>query len=285
MFECVINISEGADDGVLERLRAAAGAVCVDVHTDADHHRSVFTLADRDLETVVHAARVLTRAATEYLDLSDHVGVHPRFGAIDVVPFVTLSPEPTARNAAVDAARTFARWAADELEIPTFLYGDADALGRSLPEVRRDAFTARTPDFGPHEPHPRFGAIAVGARPPMIAVNVELASDDLALARRIASAIRERDGGLAGVRALGFPLPSQGTVQVSMNLVDLDATGMEAACGAVAAAARQAGVRVERIELVGLVPRREVERWSEWFAGWTGFDDSSTVEARVDTRA
>ena len=283
MFESVINISEGIDTVTLDALRSAAGNVVIDVHVDADHHRSVFTLAAETLDPVTAAARSLTRVAAARLDLDGHSGVHPRFGAIDVVPFVTLHPEATARNAVVDAARTYARWAGEELGIPTFLYADADPLARSLPEVRRTAFASRQPDFGPAVPHPSLGAIAVGARPPMIAVNVELATDDLGAAQTIAGALRERSGGLPGVRTLAFPLASRGTVQVSMNLVDLEATGMEAACSAVADAAHGAGLAVDRVELVGLVPEGEYVRWSPWFREWTDLDDRITIEARVRT--
>ena len=281
MFECVVNISEGADDTVLARIRSAAGSACLDVHTDPDHHRSVLTLADPELDTVTAAAQALTRSATEYLDLADHAGVHPRFGAIDVVPFVALSDTPADRDAAADAARAYAQWAAATFAVPTFLYDAADPLGRSLPDVRRDAFTAREPDFGPTEPHAQLGAIAVGARAPMVAVNVELATADLAVAQRIARTVRASNGGLAGVRALGFPLPTRATVQVSMNLVDLAATGMEAACGAVAEHARSDGVAVERVELVGLVPHAEFAAWSPWFREWTGYDERITVEGRI----
>jgi glutamate formiminotransferase len=151
-----------------------------------------------------------------------------------------------------------------------------------LPVVRRDAFTdALTPDLGPTTPDPHLGATAVGARPPLVAVNVELDTDDLTIARRIARETRERDGGLLGVRALGLPLPSRGTVQVSMNLVDLTATGIERACTEVRDRARVWEVDATRVELVGLLPAAELARCSAGFRAWSGLDERVTIEARA----
>ena len=156
----------------------------LDVHTDADHHRSVFTLAGADPAVAQEAARRLARAASELVSLADHDGVHPRLGVIDVVPFIALSPTPVAVS--VDAARSFAAWVGTELAVPAFLYDLADDLARTLPSVRRDAFTARVPDAGPPAPHPTLGATAVGARRVLVAVNLELENGDLALARAVA---------------------------------------------------------------------------------------------------
>ena len=146
------------------------------------------------------------------------------------------------RDAAV-AARDFAAWVVDTLGVPVFLYGDVDPERRTLPDARRDAFTQRAPDLGPPTPHPTLGAIAVGARPVLVAVNCELDTGDVALARSIAHTIRERDGGLPGVRALGFMLTSRGHAQVSMNLVALERTGLQQACETVRDLARRADVR------------------------------------------
>jgi glutamate formiminotransferase len=150
--------------------------------------------------------------------------------------------------------------------------------------VRADAFTRRLPDVGPGEPHPQLGASAVGARPPLVAVNCWLDRDDVALAKNLATAIRARDGGLPGVRALGLPVGSRGQVQVSMNATDLGATGVEAACTAVRAGAEAAGARVERVEWVGLIPEAEVARCSPTFRAWSGLDRSRTIEARLAER-
>jgi glutamate formiminotransferase len=280
VLEAVVNVSEGKDDRRIGAIGAAAGRALLDVHTDPDHHRSVFTVAARESAITEAAVRRLTEVALEDLDLRDHAGVHPRLGVVDVVPFVALPPTPA--DVAAAAAHAFGAWLARVRRVPVFFYADAAPDHRTLPTVRRDAFTpALVPDLGPSAPDPRAGATAVGARPPLVAVNVELASDDVSIARRIARETRERDGGLLGVRALGLPLESRGTVQVSMNLTDLAATGIERACTEVRDRARVWDVRVERIELVGLMPAAELERCSRAFRTWSGLDERVTIEARV----
>lgn len=278
MLECVINVSEGRRADALRALADAGGGELLDVHTDPDHNRSVFTLAGHR-DDLTAAALGLARAAGEHIDLSSHTGVHPRLGAVDVVPFVALTGEE--RETAVAVARDWGAQAAETLGVPVFLYGDADPAGRSLPETRRDAFSRRPPDFGPLVPHPRLGAVAVGARPLMVAINCELDSSDVRLARRIAGQIRERDGGLPGVRALGFWLALKGRAQVSMNLVDLEATGVDAACSEVRRLARAEGADVAAVELVGLVPAAELARCSPDFLRWSGLGADQTIEARL----
>jgi len=278
VLECVVNISEGRRPGVVAAVAGACGDVLLDVHTDHDHNRSVLTLAG-PAGPVAEAALALTGAAVEHIDVSSHSGVHPRLGAVDVVPFVPLGPE--SMELAAETARRFGHRVAAEFGLPVFLYDAADPDGRSLPELRRTAFTGRPPDFGPAEPHPTAGAVAVGARPILVALNCELAEGDLAVARAVARAVRERDGGLPGVRALGFALASKGRAQVSMNLVDLGATGVEAACAAVRGAAAGHGTDVDAVELVGLVPAAELERCSGEFLAWSGLSADQTIEVRL----
>lgn len=282
VLECVVNVAEGRDAAVLSTLATACGDALLDLHADADHHRSVFTLAGPGPRDAAWAAASLTRAAVADLDLSAHEGVHPRFGIVDVVPFVALD-EP--EQVAADAAAAFGAWAAAELGIPVFFYGAADAAGRDLPSVRRDAFSGRVPDLGPGDPHSRWGATAVGARPPLVAVNCWLDRDDFGLARSIAARVRGRDGGLAGVRALGMRLPSISRVQVSLNVTDLAATGVEAACEAVRGHAESAGAGLERVEWVGLVPAEEVDRCSAEFRVRSGLDRSRSIEDRLAVRS
>jgi glutamate formiminotransferase len=282
VLACVANVSEGRDARVLESLAAACGSALLDVHSDRDHHRSVFTIAGSAPNETERAARGLARAVADHVDVSAHAGVHPRLGSLDVVPFVYLTSD--ARSSAIEAAHDFSRWWSAECGVPSFLYDDADADGRSLPALRRDAFTARMPDAGPPRAHPRLGATAVGARRPMIAVNCLLTTDVVEIAAGIARCVRERDGGLAGVRALAFELESRRRVQVSMNLVDLDRTGIEAACVEVRRLAREQGVDVKSVELVGLMPLRELKRCGDEFVAWSGLDRSRTVEARVAAR-
>jgi glutamate formiminotransferase len=279
VLECVVNISEGRSPDVVDALTRAAGPALLDVHTDADHHRSVFTIADVDPGATEASARRLATAAARALTLTDHDGVHPRLGVIDVVPFVSLDPTPP--QVAVDAARAFAAWIGAELAVPAFLYDLADPGHRTLPEVRSSAFSVLAPDAGPPAPHPTLGATAVGARRVLVAVNVELADDDLDLARAVARAVRERDGGLPGLRALGLRLGSRARAQVSMNLVDLDATGLEPACVAVRNRVENAGGRVGRVELVGLVPAAVLAACSPEFLDWSGLSARVTVEQRA----
>jgi glutamate formiminotransferase len=242
----------------------------------------VFTLAGPGSWDALEAAVALATVAAERLDLRGHAGVHPRLGVVDVVPFVALDAP---FMEAVDAALMFAAWINTALAVPVFFYdGCADGL-RSLPEVRRGAFAEIPPDLGVAAPHPRLGAVAVGARRPLVAVNCWLDRDDRDLARRIATSLRARDGGLPGVRALGVLLPERGVAQVSMNLVDLERTGVEEACTAARDAAAAAGARVVRVELVGLVPAAEAARWSREFVAWSGLGPDVTVEGRLAARS
>lgn len=258
MLECVLNVSEGRDERVLADLAAAAGHDLLDVHTDADHHRSVLTLVGE------RAPRAVAQVAVDRLDLRRHEGAHPRIGVVDVVPFVPLDGDDL--TAAVGARDRFAAWAADELEVPCFLYGPE----RSLPDVRRRAFDDLAPDVGPARPHPTAGAIAVGARPVLVAYNVWLADPDLALARSIAADLRG-----PAVRALGLQVG--GEVQVSTNLLDPWTVGPAHVHDRVAAVAP-----VARAELVGLVPSAvladiDPSRWDE-----LDLAPSRTIEARLD---
>lgn len=257
MLECVINISEGCDEQAIAAIAGAGGPHLLDVHTDPHHNRSVLTLIGED------AARAVTAEAVARIDLRDHVGVHPRIGAVDVVPFVPLAGATLAD--AVAARDRFCRWAADELDLPCFTYGPE----RTLPEVRREAFRGLAPATGPDHPHPTAGAVAVGARPVLVAYNVWLAEPDLDLARRIAREVRA-----PAVRTLGLAVGDR--VQVSMNLVDPAAVGPAAATDAVAARAAVAGC-----ELVGLVPQAVLaavpeERWAE-----LDLDANRTIEERL----
>lgn len=259
ILECVINVSEGRDQGAVDAIAGAAGRCLLDVHTDRHHHRCVVTLAGDGVE---EAARAVTTEAVRRLDVRLHAGVHPRLGVVDVVPFAPLAGStPTHALAARDR---FARWAAVELGLPCFLFGPE----RSLPEVRRTAFVDRGPDLGPATAHPTGGAVCVGARPVLVAYNVWL-TGDAPEARRVAAAVRGQH-----VRALGLDVG--GRAQVSMNLVEPLVLGPDRAYDAVAALTEVAGA-----ELVGLVPvavlhRVPAERWAE-----LDLDPSHTIEARL----
>jgi glutamate formiminotransferase len=281
VLECVANVSEGRD---MERLRAlaeACGDSLVDVHADADHHRAVFTLAGPGPHGAAEGMRRLAAAVAERCSIVDHDGEHPRFGALDVVPFVALGGTKAERAQAGEEAKQFGEWWAHEFAVPVFLYDDADDEGRDLPHARTHGFRTRPPDFGPDAPHPRLGATAVGARKPLVACNCVLVSREITVARRIAREMRERSGGLQGVRALGFFLPDAKRAQVSMNLFDLDRTGVQDAILHVRELARRHGTDVASVELVGLLPRREVDRCDDDFLEWSGLDATATIEARV----
>jgi glutamate formiminotransferase len=281
MIECVINVSEGRDRDLLDRLATTAGPDLLDVHSDPDHHRTVFTVVGVD------APRALAAAAVAAIDLTTHAGVHPRLGAVDVVPFVPLFDSTPAD--AVAARDDFARWAARELGVPCFLYGPlgepAVADGgrhpagwadwpdcRTLPTVRREAWHPLPPDAGPGTPHPTAGSMSVGARPVLVAYNLWLADADLAVAKEIARSLRG-----PAVRALGLEVA--GHAQVSCNLVDPLTVSPAEVADAVSAQAR-----VERAELVGLVPRAVLDRIDR--RRWASLDlgEDRTIEDRLAAR-
>ena len=285
-FEIVANISEGRNPAILQQVTAAIQAVpgvtLRDVHTDADHDRSVFTYVAAGGVELVAATLALARIAVASIDLSspeksgEGRGVHPRIGALDVVPVVPISPEATLEQAA-EIARVAGAALATTLSLPVHLYGAAarNEERRSLPTLRRGGFEQLAahqaadggePDFGPREPHPTAGATAVGARTLMAAWNIELAGADadtlLQVSKEIAREIRGvNPGGVRGLQALGFPLASKGVAQVSMNLHDLlEATDrgdtLHAIRERIRAAASSRGVEIGETEVVGLLPER-----------------------------
>ncbi|MEO7803624.1 MAG: glutamate formimidoyltransferase [Actinomycetota bacterium] len=250
MLECVPNFSEGRDKNVISHIVEAASKFTpiIDVHSDPDHNRSVLTMIGSPSD-LIQAALAASHQAVRLIDISRHTGVHPRLGAMDVVPFIPLEQTPmhAAEAAAVEFAQTFAAQA----NVPCFLYGLID-----LPQVRRQAFKSLSPDFGPDAPHATAGATVAGARGVMVAFNVVLDSNDLQAARRIARTIREQT---PHIRALGFALESKGLVQVSMNLVEPMTTGVGTAFDAVATEAVSLGQTLAYSEIVGLVPRHALE--------------------------
>jgi len=285
-FEIVANISEGRNAEILQRVAAAIqtvpGVTLRDVHTDADHDRSVFTYVAAGGVELVAATLALARIAVASIDLlspeksGEGRGVHPRIGALDVVPVVPISPTATLEQAA-EIARIAAAALATTLSLPVHLYGAAarNEERRSLPTLRRGGFEQLAahqaaeggePDFGPREPHPTAGATAVGARTLMAAWNIALAGSDadtlLQVSKEIAREIRgTTPGGVRGLQALGFPLASKGVAQVSMNLHDLlEATDrgdtLHAIRERVLVAATSRGVEIGDTEVVGLLPER-----------------------------
>jgi glutamate formiminotransferase len=258
VFECVINISEGRDAERLAALAVAAGSSLRDVHSDAAHHRSVFTLINSAPALRVDV-RSLIRTAVATLDLSRHEGVHPRLGVVDVVPFVALSDEQA--SGAIELRDETARWMSEELGVASFLYGSlADGSQRTLPEIRRRAYVDLTPDFGPFEPSLTTGASALGVRGVLVAWNIWLQGASLSETRRIAAAVRS-----PVVRALGLDVGDY--TQVSCNLIDVRVTRPSEIYDQVAGLLADTA-RIARSELVGLAPRSLLEhedpqRWEQ----------------------
>ena len=260
-------MSEARRVAVIARLADAAGAGMgarlLDVSSDADHNRTVLTFAGAP-DAVYEAARRVAEAAVAEIDLNRHEGVHPRIGAVDVVPFVPLYGASMAECVAL--AHRFAAYAAERLHLPVYLYAEAARRPefRGLAAVRRGGFEGlraaigtpeRRPDLGPARVHPTAGAVAVGARGVLIAMNVDLAGADLAVARSIARAVRESSGGLPAVQAMGVWLPRRGVAQVSMNLLDYRRTPPLAAFERVRDEAQHRGAGVAAGELIGCAPR------------------------------
>jgi glutamate formiminotransferase/formiminotetrahydrofolate cyclodeaminase len=296
LVECVPNFSEGRKVETVERLaqeiESVEGAVVLDWHIDADHNRSVITFV-ADAEAVVEAALRACRLASELIDLRQHTGQHPRVGALDVLPFVPVRNVTIAEcvGLAHEAGERIAR----ELNIPVYFYERAAKRPErvNLEDVRRGGFEVlreeiakvelqRGPDVGPSVVHQSAGAVVVGARPFLIAYNVNLQTDDLAIARKIARAVRGRDGGLRYLKALGFELPTRGIVQVSMNLIDYEKTSLHHAFAAVKREAERYGVRVAGSEIVGLVPQSAIDRASEYFLQIENFAPGLILENRIN---
>ncbi|HUQ22422.1 MAG TPA: glutamate formimidoyltransferase [Gaiellaceae bacterium] len=287
MLESVPNFSEGRDEAVIGFLRDALSspARLLDVHVDADHHRSVFTLVGEG-EELIETLLAGIACARERIDLRSHEGAHPRIGAADVVPIVPLKPEDLAR--AKETALVLARRIGDDLGLPAFLYGEL-APGRGPAFFRRGGTVELqrrvdagevVPDFGPAQLDERAGGVVVGARRPLIAFNVNLRGT-LEAAREIAAVVRETGGGFPGVRALGLDLPRAGVVQVSMNVEDWEAAALHEIVSRVEAEALERGAEVVGSELVGLMPAGAAAAAAGAMLRIDGFDESHVLELRL----
>jgi glutamate formiminotransferase len=276
-------------DAIASAIRGVSRVKLLDYSSDVSHHRSVFTMVGtaRPLEEAVTA---LFLRASEDLDMRTHRGVHPRLGAVDVVPFVPLAGCTIAE--CVELARHVGRRIADQFHVPVYLYGEAASrpARRQLPDIRRGQFeglAARMaspdwlPDFGPHRPHPTLGASVVGVRRLLVAYNVNLRSGRLDVATAIASAIRQSSGGLPGVQAMGVPLTERGIVQVSINLIDHTTTKLIDVFNAVKLEARGYGVDVLESEIVGLTPAAALEGTTPAELQLTGFSADKVLENRL----
>jgi glutamate formiminotransferase len=287
-LEAVPNFSEGRDRLTIEAIgEALAGnARLLDVHSDADHNRSVYTLVGSEEELVPSLLGGI-ETARERIDLRRQEGAHPRIGAADVVPIVPIREEDAERARAT--ALELARRVGEDLGLPVFLYGDVTpGLGPAFfrrggpAELQRRLDAGElAPDFGPARLDERAGGVLVGSRPPLIAFNVNLAGDDLEAAQRVARTVRERDGGFPGVRALGLRLPRVGHVQVSLNIEDWHAAPLHEVVAAVDREASARGLRVTGSELVGLLPAGAAVAAAGSLLGVTGLDPSHVLELRL----
>jgi len=293
LVECVPNFSEGRRKDVIEAIVAESRKFRVkvlDVESDADHNRTVLTFVGGP-EAVKEAALAVSAKAIELIDLNKHEGQHPRMGAVDVVPFIPIS-EVTVHEC-VQLAKDFGREFAARFNVPVFLYEQAATRPdrRNLADVRKGQFEGlreeigknpdRIPDFGPNKIHPTAGATAIGARQILIAYNVNLDSRDVGIAKQVAKQVREKDGGLPAVKALGFELKDRGMVQVSMNMVDYKTTPLFKAFERIRSLATQYGVEVQGSEIVGLVPMDALADTAEFYLKLRNFNRKQILETRL----
>ena len=298
LIECVPNFSEGRRAEVVEEIvrtvQQIDGVTLLDYSRDETHNRSVVTFAG-SAEPVVKAATAAVGRAVELIDMEQHTGAHPRIGSVDVIPFVPLGA--TRMEECVDLARRFGEQIARTYELPVYLYGEAALRPerRRLADVRRGQYEGlkeeishrgREPDFGPARLHPSAGAVAVGARPFLIAYNINLDSDDIDLAKRIARRVRESGGGLPKLQASGFEVrePERGhplRAQVSMNLLDFEVTPLWRVWDAVRELAAEDGVRPAESELIGLAPLASFLGVAEH----AGASPDAPIEARLAAAA
>jgi glutamate formiminotransferase len=292
VIECIPNVSEGRRTDVLDACATAVratGARLLDVKPDASHNRTVFTFAGEAAE-VKAGVLALFQAALPLIDLRTHAGEHPRLGAVDVVPFVPIEDATMADcvRLAIEVGEEVARRHA----LPVFLYEEAarTPARRNLEDIRRGEFeglAARlqhaewAPDFGPAVPHPSAGATVIGARMPLIAYNINLATDRLDVARRIAAAVRQSSGGLRYVKAMGVALADRGIVQVSMNLTNFEKTPIFRVFELVKREAERDGVAVLESEIVGLVPAAALTSSAAWYLQLDGFGADQILENRL----
>jgi glutamate formiminotransferase/formiminotetrahydrofolate cyclodeaminase len=294
IVECVPNFSEGRRQNVIDAIANAARNVenvrVLDVESDYDHNRMVLTFVG-DPDSVLNAAFASSEKAVQLIDLNKHKGQHPRMGAVDVVPFVPIRGIDL--KECVLIARRFASRFAEKFHIPVFLYEAAATRPerKDLSYVRHGEFEGlrdligkdptRTPDFGPAEIHPTAGATAVGARPILIAYNINLGTSDLSIAKSIAREVRGRNGGLTYVKALGFELRERGLVQVSMNMTDYTKTQLYKSYELVSAIAHRYGVNVVESEIVGLVPLGALVDCAEFYLKLRKFSRDQVIENRL----
>src|SRR6266849_4126381 len=295
LIECIPNVSEGRRPEVVaamaDAIRRAPGVRLLDFSSDASHNRSVFTLVG-DAGGVEQAVLALFERAVAAIDLRTHKGEHPRLGAVDVVPFVPIEGVTMAECVAL--AKHVGAAVAARFTVPVYLYEDAsdNPARKNLEDIRRGEFEGLaakmaspdwTPDFGPASPHPSAGASVIGARMPLIAYNINLATDRLDVAKKIAATIRHSSGGFRYVKAAGFKLEDRGIVQVSMNLTNYEKTPIFRVFEVVKREAERYGVGILESEIVGLVPSAALNAAAEFYLQIEGFKPDQVLENRLRT--
>lgn len=294
LIECVPNFSEGRRQEVInsiaDAIRSTPGVTLLDVESNPDHNRSVISFVGEP-GPVKQAALAASAKAIELIDLNEHKGEHPRMGAVDVVPFVPLSG--ATMDDCIGLAKDFGTEFAERFHVPVFLYEEAASMTerRNLADVRAGEFEGlrdkigkdptKSPDFGPDKIHPTAGATAVGAREILIAYNVNLGTNDLAIAKKVAHQLRAKDGGLSYVKALGFELKERGIVQVSMNMTDYHKSQLFKAEELVELFAERYGVPVIGSEIVGLVPMDALVDSAEFYLKLENFSREQVLEKRL----
>ena len=293
LIECIPNVSEGRRPEIVaqmaDAIRAVSGVRLLDYSSDASHNRSVFTFAG-DAAGVEQAVMALFERAVAAIDLRTHRGEHPRMGAVDVVPFVPIEGVTMAECVAL--AKKVGAAAAERFSIPVYLYEDASTnpLRKNLEDIRRGEFEGLAakmatagwaPDFGPTAPHPSAGASVIGARMALIAYNINLATDRLDVAKKIAAAIRHSSGGYKYVKAAGFKLEDRGIVQVSMNLTNYEKTPIFRVFETVKREAARYGVSILESEIVGLIPSAALAGAAEFYLQLEGFKPDQVLENKL----
>lgn len=293
VIECVPNVSEGRRPDVINKLadslRAVPGLRVLDVQSDATHNRSVFTLAG-DANAMAIGIPTLFEGAIAAIDLTSHKGEHPRMGAVDVTPFIPIDGVTMAECVAL--AKSVSQEIASRFSLPIYLYEEASTNPerKNLEDIRRGEFEGLpakmakpgwAPDFGPSAPHPTAGASVIGARMPLIAYNINLNTNRLDVAKKIASAIRMSSGGLRYVKAMGIPLEDRGIVQVSMNLTNYEKTPIFRVFDLVKREAERYGVSVLESEIVGLVPAAALRSAVEYYLQLEGFSGAQVLENKL----
>jgi glutamate formiminotransferase len=294
IIECIPNISEGRDQAKIDKIATAVrefpGVLLLDVDSDPDHNRTVITFAGES-GGVERAILALVAEATQQIDLRKHTGEHPRMGAVDVIPFVPI--KNSTMEECIDLSNRVGEQIWKQFKVPVYLY-EASASNPSrenLAEIRKGQFEGFfekinkpewAPDFGDRNVHPSAGVVAVGARMPLIAFNVNLGTDRLELAQEIAKAVRHMSGGLRYVKALGFKIEERGIVQVSMNMTNFQKTPLFRVFAMIQREAERYGVPVIGSEIVGLVPREALIQSADYFLQLEKFESSQVLEERIE---